>query len=141
MQDHAYGLPMDSGGWYRWNKLCDVAQEAIPIEMVPEQRFNLPSVCALASIGDELKQRFQFAALLHKPEARKQLQTRYKRFSTVFAMRAMSGHTGNPWMKTPRYAVRLRPEDAKWMSVLSHNTTLGGFGQHLNDGPSAWGGT
>ena len=31
----------------------------------------------------------------------------------VFAMRAMSGHTGNPWAKTPGYAVRLKPEDAK----------------------------
>ena len=41
MKGHAYGLPMDSGGWYRWNTLCIVAQEAIPIEMVPEQRFNL----------------------------------------------------------------------------------------------------
>ena len=125
MKDHAYGLPMDYGGWYRWNTLCIVAQEAIPIEMLPEQRFNLPVVCALASIGDELKQRVQFAVLLSKPEPRKHIQTRYKRFYTVFAMRAMSGHTGNPWMKTPRYAVRLRPEDAKWMSVLPHNTTLG----------------
>ncbi|MFM7981965.1 MAG: hypothetical protein ACKPKO_21865, partial [Candidatus Fonsibacter sp.] len=68
MKGHAYGLPMDSGGWYRWNKLCDIAQEAIPIEMVPEQRFNMPAVCALASIGDELKQRFRFAVLLFKPE-------------------------------------------------------------------------
>ena len=98
------------------------AQVAIPVEMVPQQRFNLLGVCAVASIGDDLKQRFQFAVLLHKPEPRKQLQTRFKRFS-IFAMRAMSGHTGNPWMKTPRYAVRLRPEDAKLMSVLTHNTT------------------
>ena len=127
MKDHAYGLPMDSGGWFRWHKLLDVAQEAIPIEMLPQQqRFTLPTICALASIGDELKQRFQFAVLLYKPESPKQLQTRYKRFASVFAMRAMTGRTGNPRMKTPRFAVRLRLEDAKWMSVLSHNTTLGG---------------
>ena len=55
---------------------CDIAQEAIPVEMVPGQRFNLPGVCALASIGDDLKQRFQFAVLLYKLEPRKQLQTR-----------------------------------------------------------------
>ena len=135
MKDSAFGLPMDLGGWFRWHTICDVAQEAIPIEMLPQQqRFTLPTVCVLASIGDDLKQRFQFAVLLYKPEHRKQLQPRFERFATVFAMPAMSGHTGKPWMKTPRYAVRLKPEDAKWMSVLSHNTTLVDLGRIFTTG-------
>ena len=58
MQDKAYGMSMDSGGWFRWNKICDVAPEAIPTEMLPQQKFTLPAVCALASIGYDLKQRF-----------------------------------------------------------------------------------
>ena len=36
----------------------------------------------------------------------------------------MAGHTENDWLTTPRYAVRLKPEDAQWMSVLSHNTYM-----------------
>ena len=70
------------------------------------------------------KQRFQFAVLLRKPEMRKQLKTRLERFATVFAVRAISGHTENYWLKTPRYAAKLKPEDFQWMSVLSHNTYM-----------------
>ena len=36
----------------------------------------------------------------------------------------MSAHIGNLLGKTLRYVVRIKPEDAQWMSVLSHNTKL-----------------
>ena len=125
MKYSAYGLPMDSGGWLRWLPIANVMEKAVPPLLWPEtQRFTLYAFCVICSIGDNEKQRFQFAVLLRKPEMRKQLKTRLERFATVFAIRALSGHTENDWLKTPRYAVRLKPEDHQWMSVLSHNTFM-----------------
>jgi hypothetical protein len=123
MKDNAYGLPMDSGGWFRWVHFVRVAEEVVPAHIWPiSGRFTLQSFCALCSIGDEIKQRFQFAVLLHKAEPQRRIKSRFERFGVVYAIRAMAGHTENDWLKTPRYAVRLTPEDALWMSVLSHNT-------------------
>ena len=79
--------------------------------------------CALASFGDRDKARFQFAVLLSALR-HKRPKSRYERYVEVCGMRAMSGHIGNPWTKTPRYATRIKPGDEKWMSVLSHSTTL-----------------
>ena len=109
MSDDAYGLPMESGGWFRWANFIQVAEEAVPYDRWPQQQFSLSAFCTLCSIGDELKQRFQFAVLLHKAEHRKQIRHRFERFATVFAIRTMAGHTENQWLKTPRYAVTLNP--------------------------------
>ena len=125
MGDNAYGMPMDSGAWFNWLRVARVAEEAVPPDLWPvTRRFTLYAFCVVCSMGDNEKQRFQFAVLLRKPEMRKQLKTRLERFATVFAVRAISGHTENYWLKTPRYAAKLKPEDFQWMSVLSHNTYM-----------------
>ena len=59
----------------------EVAQEAVPQALLPsKRRFSLLDACALASIGDNLKQRFQLAVLLDKPQHQKRLKPRYARF-------------------------------------------------------------
>ena len=61
-------------------------------------------------------------------------KSRYERYVEVFGMRAMSGHTGNPWTKTRRYATRIKPGDEKWMSVLSNSTILTNLGSIFTTG-------
>ena len=122
--DSAYGLPLDSGCWFLWKHILEVGKEAIPQHGMPSKRsFCVFDACALASFGDRDKARFQFAVMLSALR-HKRPKSRYERYVEVCGMRAMSGHIGNPWTKTPRYATRIKPGDEKWMSVLSHNTTL-----------------
>ena len=61
----------------------------------------------------EDKGRFLFAVALKKPKL--------ERFVSVFAMCALSGHMGSDSLKPLRGGAR--PGDARYMSVLSHNTT------------------
>ena len=104
---------MDFGGWFRWSHFYKVAEEAVPCHLWPLEMFSLYEFCTLCSFDDELKQRFQFAVLLHKAEQGKQIRSRFERFGIVFTIRALAGHTENDWLKTPRYAVKLKPEDVE----------------------------
>ena len=108
----AYVCTLDVG-WLR-RQIQEVAQEVVPQDLLLSKMMcSLLDACALASIGDTLKQRFQFAVLLDTNMHHKHPKSGYERYMGAIAMRAMSGHTGSPWVKTPRYAVRTKPEDAK----------------------------
>ena len=138
--DSAYGLPLDSGCWFLWKHILEVGKEAIPQHGLPSKRsFCVFDACALASFGDRDKARFQFAVLLSALR-HKRPKSRYERYVEVCGMRAMSGHIGNPWTKTPRYATRIKPGDEKWMSVLSRNTTLTNLDSIFTTGLVLWGG-
>ena len=72
MSDGAYGLPMDSGCWFLWSQIQEVAQEAVPQERLPSaRRFSLLDACALASVGDHLKQRLSLLYGSTNPSVRR----------------------------------------------------------------------
>ena len=102
----------------------NVGREAILPWRLPRRRpCNLQDVCALVSIGDIDKERCRFAVLL-TAQHHKRVKTKYERYVDVIDMRAMSGCTGNDFIKTHRYATRNKPGTEKWMSALSHNTSM-----------------
>ena len=74
-----YGIPMNSGGWYRWSDVDMVGKEALYIRHLPDTMpFCLQNGCSLARIGDFDKERCQFVALLAKDQSKR--RTRIERY-------------------------------------------------------------